>query len=172
VRLHFLVRLAPLAVVSILVATLGCSSDNGQAPSDGQTTDTGDPNVPHALRADVMPILFKNCSSTGCHGSKNFNKGIYVPCCDVAAATALRAALMKDSRLSAGLKLVVPGDPTKSFLMMKLDNTQNDLDAQCNDPDGVLPAKNCGESMPQGMRLSSASRNIVRQWIASGAKDD
>ena len=111
-------------------------------------------------------------ASTGCHGAKEFNKGIYIPCCKETDGDTIYAELQKESRLGAG-KFVVPGDSKSSFLMMKIDNTQTSVASKCTDPDGTLPPKNCGESMPQGdSMLPQADRDLVRKWIDQGAKNN
>ena len=62
-------------------------------------------------------------------------------------------------------KIVAPGDPGKSFLMHKMDNSLKCETLTCG-------AK-CGGSMPLGSpTLSQDQRDTVRRWIAQGAKND
>ena len=70
------------------------------------------------------------------------------------------AALVGPSSASAkcggGRSLVVPGDPSGSLLYQKL---------------GTAPP--CGDRMPQGgSPLTDAQLEMVRSWIAAGAKND
>jgi hypothetical protein len=71
------------------------------------------------------------------------------------------AALVGPSSVSAkcggtGDKLVVPGAPASSLLYLKLQAT--------------VP---CGDRMPQGgTPLTAAQLELVRSWIAAGAKND
>jgi hypothetical protein len=158
----------PARVLLLALCLSGCSSEPNliQGPSSSSTKATV------SFKDDVIPVLRQNCSSTGCHGAKEFNKGIYIPCCKDTDNATIYEELKKDSRLGAG-KFVVPGDAKASFLMLKMDNTQGTLDAKCTDPDSVLPPKNCGESMPQGDGLlPQADRDLVRKWIDQGAKNN
>lgn len=57
---------------------------------------------------------------------------------------------------SLGYKIVVPGSPEKSLLYLK-----------------VNPSPLCGDRMPQGgSPLTDAQLEMVRSWIAAGAKND
>jgi hypothetical protein len=153
-------------LLAMVLCLAGCSEKSNpiQGPSTSSQT--------ISYKEDVVPILRQNCSTTGCHGAKDFNKGIHIPCCKESDDATIYEELKKESRLGAG-KFVVPGDSKASFLMMKMDNTQGSLDAKCSDPDAVLPAKSCGESMPQGDGLlPKADRDVVRKWIDQGAKNN
>ena len=64
------------------------------------------------------------------------------------------------------MRRVEPGDPAASWLMQKLDGTQNAFDAEC-------VAMNCGADMPLSRPLlDAAARDAIRAWIASGAAND
>ena len=66
----------------------------------------------------------------------------------------------------ATLDRVEPGDPDASWLVFKLDGTQNGFDAQC-------AGGSCGGRMPLNRpQLSAAVRDAIRTWIAGGAIDD
>ncbi|HTA19840.1 MAG TPA: hypothetical protein VK989_11135, partial [Polyangia bacterium] len=58
-------------------------------------------------------------------------------------------------------KRVVPGDPTHSYLYIKVSNT-----------DTVLGGMNCGPAMPKAPNaaLSSADQMTIHDWIMGGAK--
>ena len=61
---------------------------------------------------------------------------------------------------------VLPGDPTMSWLMQKLDGTQTAFDAQCT---GGF----CGSTMPLTQpQLSPGVRDSIRAWITNGAAND
>jgi outer membrane protein assembly factor BamB len=61
---------------------------------------------------------------------------------------------------------VQPGDPTASWLVIKLDGTQHAFDAQC-------VGGSCGGQMPLNRpQLPQAVRDAIRTWIANGAADD
>jgi hypothetical protein len=60
---------------------------------------------------------------------------------------------------------VEPGDPGASWLMYKLDGTQNQFDAQCGG--------SCGGRMPLNQpQLSAGVRDAIRTWIMDGAVND
>ena len=61
------------------------------------------------------------------------------------------------------MKRVVPGKPEESFLYLKLTKTTDDL--RQYGPDA-------GESMPPGEPLEAERLELVREWIANGAKND
>jgi hypothetical protein len=75
------------------------------------------------------------------------------------------------------MDLIAPGDPANSYLMHKMDNDQCTLAAQCNA--GALGSKipDCGKAMPpvaasMPLKLSAATRDVVRAWIHQGAQDN
>jgi hypothetical protein len=61
---------------------------------------------------------------------------------------------------------VAPADPAASWLVYKLDGTQNTFDAQC-------VGGSCGGRMPLNRpQLSAAVRDAIRTWIMNGAAND
>jgi hypothetical protein len=61
---------------------------------------------------------------------------------------------------------VEPGSPEVSWLMQKLDGSQNAFDDQC-------VGGSCGAPMPlEPPPLDAAVRDALRSWIASGAPND
>ncbi len=61
---------------------------------------------------------------------------------------------------------VEPGVPAASWLVHKLDGTQNAFDAQC-------AGGSCGARMPLNQpQVSAAVRDAIRSWIANGALND
>ncbi|MEO5731131.1 MAG: hypothetical protein ABI134_17660, partial [Byssovorax sp.] len=71
--------------------------------------------------------------------------------------------------LKAGMNLITPSDPEHSFFMYKLDGIK------CSK---LACAENasCGGLMPLGASKTSlmepAKRDVIRRWIAQGAKND
>jgi hypothetical protein len=60
------------------------------------------------------------------------------------------------AKCGAGRKLVVPGDPSTSLFYLKL-----------------TASPPCGDRMPQGgSPLTDVQLEMVRSWIAAGAKND
>ena len=64
------------------------------------------------------------------------------------------------------MALVEPGNPSASWLMHKLDGTQETFAGQC-------VGGSCGLSMPiRQSQLLPVVREAIRDWIAAGAPDD
>lgn len=119
------------------------------------------------FRADVQPIFAQSCAFTSCHGSRGgLAGGVYLSGAAAEAAD-LRASLVGVAAPELPtMPLVTAGDPKASFLMRKLDGDSCLLASSCKDHD-------CGEAMPRtGELLPVAARDVVRRWIAQGAKDD
>jgi hypothetical protein len=75
---------------------------------------------------------------------------------DKASAYAALVGKTSSSSRCGGRPLVVPGDPDGSLLYQKLSEPPP-----------------CGSRMPLGgAQLTEAQREMVRSWIAAGAKDD
>lgn len=108
-----------------------------------------------------MPIFATSCALTACHSSKDSNLGIYI----TSGAAQVAAELKKESPTAKGVRFVVPGDATNSWLMAKMDGRQADFKSKC-------PSGGCGTDMPPGAALAKEDRDIVRAWIDQGAKDN
>lgn len=106
-----------------------------------------------------MPILSDSCALAACHASKQSNLGIHI----TYDAALVYSELQKESPTYPGNKFVVPGKPDESFLMAKIDNTHAKLPT-C--------ASGCGREMPPDDMLPQAKRDVIRKWIANGAKND
>lgn len=106
--------------------------------------------------------------------------------------TALKAAVInglnRASKTFPSMMLVTPGDPTKSFLMWKVDGCQTcgeklgvthncatgETGACCSVQSGALGKSLCGDRMPRGSDkpLSKTERDKIRLWIAQGAQNN
>ncbi|HTN85068.1 MAG TPA: hypothetical protein VL242_15320, partial [Sorangium sp.] len=106
-----------------------------------------------ATFADVQPILQRSC--TGCHGSPAAPAGLDL-------REAFGALVDQDARScssdSSKQALVVPGSPSSSYLMNKLNDT-----GLC-DPDE--------SRMPPGTPLPAADIKTINDWICAGAPAD
>ena len=167
-KLTLLLRVAVIGSVLGVLPVVACSSDPTpiKHASDGGGTDGGSSSGGDARTRpypnfddDVMPVFIANCSLTACHGSKQSNLNIYIP----NNADAAFAELSKTSPTS-GLKFIEPGDPTKSYVMIKMDGKQGSLSTQCD-------AGDCGTEMPPDVGLvAQDQRDTIRAWITAGAK--
>ncbi len=165
---------------------------------------------------DVFPMLEESCTeSTACHGDPAarspglFFLGCFqdsmpsldgfLPDCPDSLTVGMAAARVYATLLGlpggdvdagpteiAGMPYVTPGDPTRSFLMHKLDGDLctvtgcvdgNAAVEDTEDPPGSLepgvPPNWCGVSMPfDGDPLDPENRDLLRRWIAQGASEN
>jgi hypothetical protein len=124
-----------------------------------------------SFKTDVMPIFNANCGASSCHGAATSTPGFIFLGSEAAAgsdASTVAAGLVGKfaSELSA-IPIVTAGDPTKSYIMHKLDGDQCLYDSQC-------VGGSCLAEMPNGLGhpLAATTRDVVRRWIAQGAKND
>jgi hypothetical protein len=151
---------AVLATLATLATLPACSSSTG---SSAQNDDGGTPpGQPRSFRRDVVPIFAQSCASQDCHGDTKNDLGIHFVPSD---PDGIYAELQRESPTAKGVKFVMPGDPTKSFLFAKINGDEGDYTAMCAPPD-------CGETMPPGTKIPSVQRDTIRQWILEGATKD
>ena len=156
-----------LLSVGLVVASPACSSSSDDTPGTG-SKDGGssgsavDARRPYpSFRDDVVPLVQESCALTACHSSKESNLGIFL----AYDPAQIYAELKKTSPTASGEPFVVPGDPGKSYLMVKLEGKQAALSAKC-------PNNSCGTVMPPDEPLAGAKLDTVRKWITEGAKDN
>lgn len=167
-------------VASGLMAA-SCDSDpdpfppEEECPSfDYSTFDGQSPAV--SFNADILPIFAQNCTLTGCHGNPSTPaSGLFLspspdaaefPADEDTRKTIVDTYLVAPSRTTPDKARVVPGEPERSFLLDKLDGSQNCAGVSC-------PGNNCGQRMPRGHdQLPADVRDTIRRWIAQGAMAD
>jgi len=154
-------------VVAFALTLLGCpGSDPGGSSCEDYSPPAGfDAQSPKVgFAADVAPIFKQSCAFSTCHGaSTGTANGVYLGSDTARVHTGLVSN--KATELPT-MPLVTPGDPRNSYLMRKIDGSQCALDAQCT---GGL----CQDSMPKAQdKLPVETRDVVRRWIAQGAKND
>jgi hypothetical protein len=163
--------LSALALAAGALVSCSSSSPAGGGADSGADTNPGDLTTPvTTLRANVMPLFNMSCSFSSCHGSVTASKGgIFL---GAQGANGMDAAQVRKLLVGVNadeiptMPYVTAGDPTKSFLMHKMDGDQATLASQCAPP-------GCQGTMPQGNDpLPAAERNIIRRWIAQGALDN
>jgi len=167
--LAFSRRLGALAVTLVLVAALsGCTSSSGSSSgscADYQPPagfDTTTPSVSFAN--DVMPVFGQSCAFSTCHGSSTGPaNGVFLGKDPARVYTAIVG--VRGDELQT-MPFVTAGDPRQSYLMRKIDGSQCALDTQCT-------GSSCQGSMPKNESLLDVpTRDIVRRWIAQGAKNN
>lgn len=150
------------------VVLLACSSTGPSTISSGGPASSGSggtpPGQPRSYLKDVFPILTGSCALSSCHGDRNGNPGvgIYLPIGD---PEGIYADLMRESRVARGARLVVAGNPAKSFLYAKITGDLTDFAKVC-------PNAGCGEPMPPPSRISTTDQATIKQWIVEGAANN
>lgn len=170
---------AAWVLASLVAAGTACSSSPSMSqPSGAAPTATAAVDPAKATFAtDVVPIFASSCAAGGasCHGDTSVTSdgsqsrpflGPATASADV--QTVFDGIVGRPSAEDPSLDLVAPGDPAHSYLMLKLEGTQGTQASQC--AAGELGS--CGVRMPYGGVLDPGSLEIIRGWIASGARND
>lgn len=106
----------------------------------------------------VQAIIARSCAFSSCHGAARAHPRL-------AADLAYEALTTGRSMQDPSLRLVMPGDPSQSWIMHKLDGTMSSRPI-CSDA-----TRPCGTSMPQSSELlPAAERELIRTWIRLGAQ--
>lgn len=105
---------------------------------------------PDATLANIQAQIFSpTCATQFCHSAATASENL------VLAAGAAYSNLVNVQSFESSLLRVAPGDPTKSFLIVKLTGPPLGEGAQM--PSGQLP-------------LSAAQIQLIRDWITQGAQ--
>jgi hypothetical protein len=183
--------LLPLAIAlgAFGVLSPACGGSSGSSSSGNPDcfdyTSFDGMSPPVTFKADVLPIFRTSCGlSQVCHGNRTpatpaqhfygppLSEGATVSNADIALIR--MGAVGVPSVDEPDMNIITPSDPSKSFMMYKLD--ADPLSANTSVTCSTLKcAANmaCGTGMPQaGMQLSSTDRDTVRRWIAQGAQDN
>jgi hypothetical protein len=124
------------------------------AAEDASVMDTGGTTGPQPTWTVVRAVLVRVCGR--CHDG--------VP----AGFDVRERGDLVGGRSSVSWSLIEAGDPERSFLYRKIAHTHA---AVCTEL-GV-PTRNCGQGMPlMAARLSDATLEAIREWIANGAVED
>lgn len=154
-----------LSMIAFAIPLGGCPSDDETCTdySPPASFDAQNPKV--AFAKDVLPIFTRSCAFTSCHGSATgSSNGVFLGGTD---PTRVHQAIVdvRSGKLPT-MPFVKPNDPRESFLLRKVDGSHCVLDAQCTEA-------NCGVSMPRNDdTLPIEERDVIRRWIAQGAKND
>jgi hypothetical protein len=160
----------------MLVAT-ACNSDPasslGRPDAVGQCANDDLTGSDVSFEKDLMPFFSTTCAFGGCHDGNTRQAGLYLgpnfldgPADSAARAEALDS-LLAESTTAPSMHRVVPFEPARSFLMIKVKGCQNDVGLTCG---GAVKGKPCGDRMPAlSDELPSEKRNLLARWIARGA---
>lgn len=116
--------------------------------------------------SQVQELFTRTCAMPACHGrganGGGGSGGLFL----TDAMTSYEAMVNHPSDQVGRLRLVAPGDPDNSYLMIKVEGTMRRL-ADCATSPGRNP---CGVQMPQlAAPLTTAERALIRNWIRAGA---
>ena len=159
--------LAALALGALAFGALGCGG-GGAAPADMAAPDVAlppplctDPVPPDggipATFANVQQVFDGNClyACHCCNGEVDLTAGH--AWADLVGKTAPATGTPGDQACGT---LIVPGDPTHSYLYQKLTQTKPCFGAQ-------MPLSDIGSST-----LPACQIDLLRRWIAAGAPND
>lgn len=178
-----------LALTSAVVSA-SCSAEEPTEPSckppacpfDYASVVLDTPDV--SFESDVFPILRRSCGlSSVCHGSETSSAAkLYLGPKKSDTVTVIDTVLYQKiidgvanvpSKTAPEMDLIEPGDPSKSFLMLKMDGCHDVAGLACTPQPKSKSGAKCGDRMPQGnSSLCADDRDVIRRWIAQGAAND
>ena len=133
----------------LLTAALLWASCGGEDSTVGPDGSDGAGQLTEATLAQVSEIFAVSCAFSGCHSGGE-------PAGDLSLEGDFAARIVGvDSGQRPDFKLVDPGNPDKSYLLIKVRGDDEMVSQQ----------------MPPGNPLPAEQVEIIRAWIASGAKE-
>jgi hypothetical protein len=153
--------------------TGGVEADGGCSPYVS-CSDLTTPTVSFA--ADIVPIIQPSCAIAGntCHGTTTGeSEGLYLGSYDggTDASFVVQGLVGTASLEDPSMVIVKASDPSNSYLMHKLDGDMCTLATSC--ASSTTQYTDCGQQMPYSSPpLDEATRDIIRRWIAQGAKNN
>lgn len=150
----------------LLLAACGDDGGNGgmDAGTDGPVSAACQEATTYQDIATIETKIFKtSCIFSGCHNGAATDAGRI----DLRETKAAAHLVNFDSMVSAGRKLVVPGDPAKSYLLLMI----GEVPPAQADPPATDPPATIG-FMPQntgGQLLCPEKRGAIKRWIMNGA---
>jgi hypothetical protein len=134
----------PLALALAVLLT-ACFSERTTGPGEAVT-----------FAADVQPIFSSSCASSGCHGSPSSSANPAGKPMVLESGQAYDNIVGVASAQLPSMPRIMPGDPTRSYLIRKLEGTH-------------VQAGGSGSRMPIGNPLPPSTIAILRQWVSEGA---
>ena len=136
-------RLSLLLTAALLWS--GCGGEDSTVGPD----DDGEGTLTEATLAQVSEVFAVSCAISGCHSGGE-------PAADLSLEGDFAAHIVGvASGQRPDFKLVDPGNPNKSYLLIKV-----------RGDDEIV-----SQRMPPGNPLPAEQVEIIRAWIASGAKE-
>ncbi len=186
------------SVLVALAVSMACGSEDDSKPADTcgkrscpfdySSFDATTPVV--SFETGVMPLFRRACGFSVCHGKESgaaaeLFLGPKCPsasddptCTQGAPDSAQRQSIIDSvvgmaSKTASAMPIVTQSSPEQSFLMHKVDGCHNDLALNCTVQDGAKTSGACGDPMPQSSdALCQDERDVIRRWIAQGAKNN
>jgi len=155
-----------LTVFPAVTSLTGCPTETVQLRfhTGDKPTDPPLPTPEVPPFSQVLPIFADRCAGAACHRQTPEDGGGCLPApakglslCDQDAWSALVDA---DARELSGMKRVLAGDASRSFLMRKL---------IAGDNGGPVPTTP-GHRDPPGLPLDESTLRLISDWIDGGAK--
>ena len=137
-------RLSLLLTAALLWA--GCGGDDSTVGPDESAVEG---SRTEATLAEVSEVFAVSCAFSGCHSGGDPAAGLSLEGDFAARIVGVASEQRSD------LKLVDPGNPDKSYLLIKV-----------RGDDEIV-----SQRMPPGNPLPAEQVEIIRAWIASGAKE-
>jgi len=132
------------------------------------TTCTPAPKQTGTFVTAIRTIFESNTNKcTGCHGPQGASANLTLGGSDCVKSSDIVAALVnKNSTTGGQFKLIVPGDPDKSWLYLKVTGKAGTVTCTPTGGNQCLP-----DTMPQGgaVTLTQAEQDALRKWIQDGA---
>ena len=139
-----LMRLSLLLTAALLWA--GCGGEDSTVGPDGSD---GEGQLTEATLAQVSEVFTVSCAISGCHSGGEPAAGLSLEGDFAARIIGVASGQRPD------LKLIDPGNPDGSYLLIKVRGDDEIVSQQ----------------MPPGAPLPAEQVEIIRAWIASGAEE-
>jgi len=204
-KFRYLVLVVP-ALAVLPVAACSSTSDSGSSGGSSNCKTVTckavdytnlDP-TPVSFKDDIFtPIIRPTCNLSSCHGLAAATPDLpgaqlYLGpmpkdnsvAVDANLMARINAELTGASHTAPAMKIVTPGDPANSFLMLKLTGCQNSKSLSCTVQSVTLSETKagCGDTMPpscfaempanQVTLPTEAQLTTIARWIAQGAKNN
>jgi hypothetical protein len=137
-------------------------------PGDSVDPDPVPTNETGFFHEQVRPI-FENDTNrcVGCHAETGGQLGVPMILGGKISSKKIVEGLLKDSAHAPGFKLVVPGQPEKSWLYLKVSGGAATAGCVVKNPQNMDECNSA--TMPPTGKVSAADLEIIRKWIADGA---
>jgi hypothetical protein len=147
-----------LVVISgpMLGVVLACAGNGTGLDANGHPLGTGGECQDSVCFArDIQPIFSANCALSGCHAGTSPQQGQ-----NLSEGLAYQAIVDVPANERAGMMRVKPAVPDSSYLVHKIQGTQ----ASVGGSGGQMPLG--------GAPLSQSQIDLIRAWIAAGARNN